>query len=400
MKPGRISGVMAIKRKICVVTGTRAEYGLLYGLIREIHEAPDLQLQLVVTGTHLSPEFGYTVNEIEADGFPISEKIEMLLSSDSPVGVGKSIGLGVIGFAEAFHRLSPDIVVLLGDRYEALAAAQAAMVNRIPIAHLHGGERTEGQMDEAIRHAITKMSHLHFVSTEAYRKRVIQLGEQPDKVYPFGAIGIDNIMSLPLMDREELEESISFKLGDVNFLVTYHPVTLDPSGPERAVSELLAALAAFPDARIIFTMPNADPDNRKITDMIRDFVRENGDRAIAAASLGKIRYLSAVKHCDVVIGNSSSGIIEVPVFKKPTVNLGDRQKGREMGRTILNVPEKREDIVNAIHRALSDEFRKIVAEAESVYGYGNVAPRIKEVLKTVRLDGMLYKPFYDLEWEH
>jgi UDP-N-acetylglucosamine 2-epimerase (non-hydrolysing)/GDP/UDP-N,N'-diacetylbacillosamine 2-epimerase (hydrolysing) len=391
---------MAIKRKICVVTGTRAEYGLLYGLIREIHEDPDLQLQLVVTGTHLSPEFGYTVNEILADGFPITEKVEMLLSSDSPVGIGKSIGLGIIGFVEAFHRLSPDIVVLLGDRYEAMAAAQAAMVNRIPIAHLHGGERTEGLMDEAIRHAITKMSHLHFVSTEAYRKRVIQLGEQPDKVYPFGAIGIDNIMNLPLMDREELEQSIPFKFGDVNFLVTYHPVTLDSSGPERAVGELLAALSEFPDARIIFTMPNADPNNRKIIDMIRNFVRENGDRAIAVASLGKIRYLSAIKYCDLVVGNSSSGIIEVPVFKKPTINLGDRQKGREMGQTILNVPENRGDIVKAIQMALSDEFRKIVSEAESIYGYGNVAPRIKEVLKTVRLDGILYKPFYDLEWEH
>jgi len=383
-------------RKICVVTGSRADYGLLYGLIKEIHEDPELCLQLAVTGMHLAPEYGCTVKEIEADGFPIAERIETLMASDTPVGVGKSVGLGVIGFAEAFARLSPDIVVLLGDRFEIFAAAQAALIARIPIAHLHGGERTEGAIDEAIRHSITKMAHLHFVATETYRRRVIQLGEHPDTVFNYGAIGIDNIVGSRLMSRAELEAFLDYKLRDVNFLITYHPVTLDLDGPEAPLKELLEALARFPDAGMIFTMPNADMGNKAIADLIRGFADKRRGDVKVVASLGRIGYLSAVKHCDVVIGNSSSGIIEVPVLKKPTVNIGDRQKGRVMGPTVIQAREDRAEIAEAIRLALSPAFRDKIRDAESLYGNGGTARRIKQTLKTYPLENLLKKRFHDL----
>jgi len=384
-------------RKICVVTGSRADYGLLYGLIKEIHEDPDLCLQLAVTGMHLSPEYGLTVREIEADGFPIAERVEMLLASDTPVGVGKALGLGVIGFVEAFARLSPDIVVLLGDRFEIFAAAQAALIARIPTAHLHGGERTEGAIDEAIRHSITKMAHLHFVATETYRKRVIQLGESPDTVFNYGAIGIDNIVDSRLMPRTELEAFLDYKLKAVNFLITYHPVTLDLAGPEQAFRELLEALAEFPDAGMIFTLPNADMGNKVIADMIHAFAGARRGEVKVFSSLGRVGYLSAVQHCDVVIGNSSSGIIEVPVFRKPTVNIGDRQKGREMGPTVIQTRENRADIAEAIRLALSPAFREKIRDAESVYGNGGTARKIKQTLKTHPLERLLKKRFHDLD---
>jgi UDP-N-acetylglucosamine 2-epimerase (non-hydrolysing)/GDP/UDP-N,N'-diacetylbacillosamine 2-epimerase (hydrolysing) len=383
-------------RKICVVTGSRADYGLLYGLIKAIHEDPDLHLQLAVTGMHLSPEYGLTVREIEADGFPIAERIEILLASDTPVGVGKAVGLGVIGFVEAFTRLSPDIVVLLGDRFEIFAAAQAALVARIPVAHLHGGERTEGAIDEAIRHAITKMAHLHFVATETYRKRVIQLGEHPDTVFNFGAIGIDNIVDSRLMSRTELEAFLNYQLKDINFLITYHPVTLDLAGPEPAFREFLEALTMFPDAGMIFTMPNADMGNKAIADMIHAFAESHRGVKVVP-SLGRIGYLSAVQHCDVVIGNSSSGIIEVPVFKKPTVNIGDRQKGREMGPTVIQARENRTEIADAIQLALSPAFRESIQNAASIYGNGGTARKIKHILKTHPLNTLLKKRFHDLD---
>jgi len=386
-------------RKICVVTGTRAEYGLLYWLMREIQQDPDLELQLIVTGTHLSPEFGYTVQVIEQDGFPIHERIEMLLASDTPAAVTKSMGLALIGFADAYARLQPDIVVILGDRYEIMTAAQAAMIARIPIAHIHGGERTEGAIDEAIRHSITKMAHLHFVSTEEYRRRVIQLGEHPDKVFNFGAIGIDNIVNLNLLNRDELEQSLNFSLGDKYFVCTYHPVTLDASGPSQAFRNLLDALREFPDYKVIMTKPNADPNSHIIIQMMEEFAQEQRDRVLVVASLGQLRYLSAVKHCDLVIGNSSSGIIEVPSLMKPTVNIGDRQKGRAAGASVIHVSENKEEIVQAIHQALSASFRRIVAESPSIYGHGNVSARIKEVLKHHSLSNILYKSFYDLDMQ-
>ena len=328
------------KRKICLVTGTRAEFGVLYWLIDAIHHDDELELQLVVTGMHLSPEFGFTVEEIVKSPFPIAKKIEVLLSSDTPVGISKSIGLGVISFAESLSELQPDIVVLLGDRFEILAAATAAMVARIPIGHIHGGETTEGAIDEAIRHSITKMSHLHFTATETYRKRVIQLGEDPDRVFNTGSPGLDNIEKLNLLGRKSFEEAIDFTLGHKSALITFHPVTLENQTASTHFSELLKALEKFTELSLVFTLPNADTDGRVIIRMIHDFVSKQRKKRIAFTSLGQLRYLSALNHVDVVIGNSSSGLSEVPSFKKPTVNIGDRQKGRLKADSVIDCSHK------------------------------------------------------------
>lgn len=383
------------RRKICIVTGTRAEYGLLYWLMNEIQSDPDLELQILVTGAHLSPEFGLTYKEIENDGFHIDAKVEMLLSSDTPVGVAKSIGLGVMGMAEALERLKPDILVLLGDRYEILAAAQAAMTARIPVAHIHGGETTEGAIDEAIRHALTKMAHIHFVAAAPYRKRVIQLGEQPERVFCYGAPGIDYIRKINLMTKEQLEESLSFRLGRVNFLVTYHPVTLQDTS-EVAVDNLLMALDRFPEAHIIATKPNSDAGGRMIARKLEEYAEKRPERVCLATSLGSLRYFSAIRHTDVVIGNSSSGIIEVPLFGKPTVNIGDRQKGRLAGGSVIHCREAEFDIVDSIRKALSPDFQQKAAVVESLYGDGSTSPRIKETLKRIPLQGLVNKSFYDM----
>lgn len=387
---------MKILRKVCVVTGSRAEYGLLYCLLKEIQDDPDLELQLIATGMHLSPEFGLTYKIIEQDGFSINEKVEMLLSSDTPLGISKSLGLATIGFADAFERLKPDILVLLGDRYEILAAAQAALIARIPIAHLHGGESTEGAFDEAIRHAITKMSHLHFVAAEPYKKRVIQLGESPDRVFNFGALGLDYIKRFRLLEREYFEKSIEFELGKVNFLVTYHPVTLSYKHPGEVMSNLLKAIDNFPEARIIFTKPNSDPKGRIIAKMIDEYVSKHPDRAISFVSLGQLRYLSAIKHVDAVIGNSSSGIIEAPFLQKPTVNIGDRQKGRLKASSVIDCDETEKGITKAIFKALSPTFRNNLPKVVSLYGTGDSAINIKNVLKSVDLRSLLIKSFYDM----
>lgn len=384
-------------RKICVVTGTRAEYGLLYWLMKEIQEDPDLELQIIATGMHLSPEFGLTYRLIEQDGFHIDYKVEMLLSSDTPVAITKSLGLGVIGFADALEQLKPDILVVLGDRYEILAATQAAMIARIPIAHIHGGETTQGVIDEAIRHAVTKMSHFHFVAAEPYRRRVIQLGEEPERVHNVGAIGLDNLVRMPLLSREELENAIQFKLGEVNFLVTYHPVTLKEVSSEHAVRELIAALDKFPEAKVIITKANADTNGRVINKLFEEYAQKWPGRVLFSASLGQINYLSAMKHVDVVIGNSSSGIIEAPFLKKPSINLGERQKGRLMAESVIQCDEVAKAIEQAVRKALSPEFHKD-SLFDSPYGYGNASVRIKDYLKHVNLDEILMKPFYDLKW--
>jgi UDP-hydrolysing UDP-N-acetyl-D-glucosamine 2-epimerase len=384
------------KRKICVVTGTRAEYGLLYWLMREIQEDPDLELQIIVTGMHLSPEFGLTYKMIEEDGFHINEKVEMLLSSDTPVGISKSIGLGIISMADALDRLKPEIVVILGDRFEILAVAQAAMTARIPIAHIHGGETTEGAIDEQIRHALTKMSHLHFVAAEPYRKRVIQMGESPDRVYNVGALGLDNIKRLKLLSKNELEQAIDFSFGNLNFLVTLHPVTLNKDETKRSVIELLKAIQYFPEAKIIFTKSNADTDGHLINQLIDEYARKNQDRVKVFASLGQVNYLSTIQFIDVVIGNSSSGIIEVPVFKKPTVNIGTRQKGRLKASSVIDCEYDELSIKSAIEKALSPEFQKSLPNTISLYGSGNTAEQIKDCLKSVELRGLLTKKFYDL----
>lgn len=383
-------------RKIAVVTGTRAEYGLLYWLMREIQGDADLDLQLLVTGAHLSPEFGLTWRNIAEDGFPIDAKVEMLLSSDTPVAVAKSLGLGVIGFADALDRLKPDILVVLGDRYEILAAVVAATMLRIPVAHLHGGESTEGMIDEALRHAITKMSHLHFPAADVYRNRIIQMGESPDRVFSVGAPGIEHMKRLALLSKSELEKELDFSLDSPLLLVTYHPVTLEGS-PEKPFGELLEALDALPGVRIIFTMPNADAEGRRLMQMISNFVEARRDQARAFVSLGQRRYVSLMHICDAVVGNSSSGLIETPACGKPTVNLGHRQEGRLKADSVIDCPEEKERIISAISRALTPDFAEKARRAVSLYGFGDVAKKVVDVIKTYNLDGILSKKFYEQE---
>ncbi len=383
-------------RKICAVTGSRAEYGMLYWLMKEIQQDPLLHLQLMVTGTHLSKEFGLTYQQIEQDGFVIDEKIEILLADDTPVGITKAIGIAVMGFAEALNRLKPDLLVVLGDRYEMLAAAQAGMVAKIPIAHLHGGEATEGAIDEAIRHSLTKMSHFHFVAAEPYRQRVIQLGENPERVFNFGALSLEGIRRLKWLTRAELEQAIGSTLGKINFLVTYHPVTLSPRESQVAIKVLLAALDQFPEAKVFFTKPNADPEYRVIEQWIDDYAASQPGRVATFTCLGQLKYLSLMKQIDVVIGNSSSGIIEAPAMKKPTVNIGDRQRGRLRSASIIDCQETTEAIISAIRKALSEDFKCLLQSVVSPYGNGDTAFRVKEYLKTVPLGEVLMKKFYEL----
>lgn len=383
-------------RKVCIVTGTRAEFGLMYWLIKGIQEDLDLELQLVVTGMHLSPEFGLTYQNIEDSGFKISKKIEILLSSDSSIGISKSMGLGMISFSECFEELKPDIVIVLGDRFEIFAAASAAMIAKIPIGHLHGGEATEGLIDESIRHSVTKMAHLHFAATELYKKRIIQLGEQPSKVFNVGSPGIDNITKLKLLNRDEFQDSINFKLGKVNALVTFHPVTLENNTSEHQFKELLNTIESFPEMSVIFTKPNADTNGRVIISMIDEFVQKNPQKYCGFTSLGQLRYLSALQHVDLVIGNSSSGLTEVPSFKIPTINIGDRQKGRMKAKSVLDCLPEKDSITAVIKKALSSSFIDGIRNVENPYGDGGASNKIIEVLKSVDLNNILKKEFYNL----
>lgn len=385
-------------RKICIVTGTRAEYGLLYCLLKEVQLDKYLELQIIVTGMHLSPEFGLTYQVIQDDGFIINKKIEMLLSSDTPTGIAKSIGLAVIGFADALDELRPDVLVVLGDRYEILAAVQAAMIAKIPVAHIHGGETTEGVIDEAIRHAVTKMAHIHFVAAEPYRQRVMQMGENPEYIFNVGAPGLDNLQKLKLLDRKGFEQAIDFELGDLNFLVTYHPVTLSKIGSEQAVKQLLTALDSFPEARIIFTKPNSDTDGRIIIKLIEEYASVHQERVKVCTSLGQLKYLSAIRHVDVVIGNSSSGLIEAPLLKKPTVNIGDRQRGRLKASSVIDCAENSVEIAGAIRKAISPGFNDSLTGLSPYYNDGMASNRIKETLKTINLDDILMKKFLDLNF--
>lgn len=386
-----------MKRKICVVTGTRAEFGLMQILMRELDLDPEIELQILATGMHLSPEFNLTYKTIEESGFKINKKIEVLLSSDTTVGISKSMGLAMISFSEAYSELMPDIVVVLGDRFEIFGAVAAAMISRIPIGHIHGGEATEGLIDEPIRHSISKMSHLHFTATEEYRKRVIQLGEQPDRVFFTGTPGLDNIYELDLLSREQFEESVDFKLGSRhNILVTFHPVTLEINSSESQFNELLSALRMLEEARIIFTLPNADTDGRIIIDRIHQFVEESNGKAKAFTSLGQLRYLSALKHMDLVLGNSSSGLTEAPSFQIPTINIGDRQKGRIKAKSVVDCEPTKDSIFQACQLALSSEFRSTLVSVQNPYGGRGASVKIKEILKSYPLEGILKKKFFDL----
>ncbi|MCE5181755.1 MAG: UDP-N-acetylglucosamine 2-epimerase [Anaerolineaceae bacterium] len=381
-------------RKICVITGTRAEYGLLRWVMQGIKDDPELTLQIIVTGMHLSPEFGLTYREIEQDGFQIDRKVEMLTSSDTSVGIAKSMGLGLIGFADALNELSPDLIIVLGDRFEIFAAVAAALVARIPIAHLHGGEATEGLIDEAIRHSITKMSHLHFVAAEEYRRRVIQLGEQPERVFLVGGLGIDNIKRLKLLDRVELEVSLDFKLGKKNLLITFHPVTLETATAADQMAELLAALAELKDAQLIFTLPNADTDGRVLIGMVEQFVAQHPN-ARAYGSLGQLRYLSCIAHVDGVLGNSSSGLLEVPSFRKGTINIGDRQRGRLQAASVINCEPTRQDIAVALGRLYDAAFQASLSQVCNPYGEGGASEKIIAAIKSTSLDSVLKKRFYN-----
>lgn len=382
-------------RKICVVTGTRAEYGLLYWLMKEIRADMQLELQVIVTGMHLSPEFGLTYKEIEKE-FKIDKKIEMLLSSDTSVGISKSMGLGQISFAEAYAELNPDIVVVLGDRFEIFSAASAAMIARIPIAHIHGGETTEGAFDEAIRHSITKMSHLHFVATETYRHRVMQLGESPERVFNFGAPGLDNVIKLELLGKAELEKEIGFELGRKNLLVTFHPVTLEESTAENQFQQLLDALDELDDTNIIFTKANADTDGRGINKMIDDYVSVRRDNTVAFASMGQLRYLSALQYVDAVVGNSSSGLTEAPTFKIGTVNIGDRQRGRIKADSVIDCLPEKEAILAALRKCYSSSFQVVLSNVVNPYGNGGASAQIVATLRAIPLQNILKKRFHDL----
>jgi len=385
------------ERRVCVVTGTRAEYGLLFWLMKEIQESDELELQLVVTGMHLAPEFGLTYKQIEQDGFDIDRKVEMLLSSDSAVGISKSMGLGICGFADSFADLKPTIIVVLGDRFEILSAVCAAMVAKIPVAHLHGGEATEGSIDEPIRHSITKMSHLHFTSTEEYRNRVIQLGEQPERVFNVGATGIDNIKKLQLLSRAAFEESIGFKLADKNLLITFHPVTLENSTAGEQFSNILQTLDELQNTHLIFTKANADTDGRVINQMIDKYVGKYSHKSIVHTSLGQLRYLSALQYVDAVVGNSSSGLIEAPSFRIGTVNIGDRQRGRIMAESVINCTPEIASLRGAFRRLFSQTFREGLGNISNPYGYGATAEKIVEVLRKYPLQGILKKRFYNFE---
>ena len=383
-------------RKICIYTSSRAEYGLLRRVLQAIEAEPTLQLQILASGMHLSPEFGMTIQEIRADGFEPDETIEILLSSDTPTAICKSMGLALLGYGEALQRLKPDMVVLLGDRFETFCMAAAAQVCLVPLAHIHGGETAEGAIDEAFRHSITKMSHLHFASCEAYRQRVIQLGEAPNRVFNVGSLGAENIRRMSLMERSELAAAIGFNLDKHYFLVTFHPVTLEKDTSGGQFQSLLDALDAFPEYNVVFTKANADTYGRVINRMIAEYAEKNAERCLAVTSLGVHRYLSAMKYATAVIGNSSSGIVEAPSFKIPTINIGDRQKGRVRAESVVDCEPSAASIEAAIHEGISQEFRQRLKGTKNPYEKSGTASEIVSVIAASDLTGLLKKRFYNI----
>ena len=384
--------------KVCFITGTRAEYGLLKPLILEMLKDNFFEVKIIATGMHLSPEFGLTYKEIEKDGLEIDEKIEILLSSDTPVGISKAMGLGMISFSEAYERLKPDLVIGLGDRFELFSSVAAAMISRIPVAHLHGGESTEGAIDELMRHAITKMSHIHFTSTEFYRKRVIQLGENPLTVFNVGAIGLDNLKNLKLLTKKQLEKELNFNFGEKNIICTFHSVTLEKDTSFKHITEIFKALDKFKDIKIIFTKGNADTGGRIINEFIENFVIQNPGRSVVFTSLGQLRYLSTLQFVDAIVGNSSSGIIEMPSFKKATINIGDRQRGRIKASSVIDCEAKKENIIDAINKVYDDEFQKALKKVVNPYWKGGATKRIVNTLKTIDISNILKKQFYNIEF--
>lgn len=384
-----------MKRKVCVVTGSRAEFGLLKWLLRDIDTSPTMALQLVVTGAHLSPEFGLTYREIEADGFRIDRRIETLLASDTAVGATKSLGLGVTAFADAFADLTPDLLIVLGDRYELLAPVSAALLARIPVAHVHGGEVTEGAIDDAVRHAITKLSHLHFVATDAYRERVIQLGETPERVRVVGGLGVDAISRIKLLDKVALSQAIGFDFGERNLLVTFHPETLSSLSPQAQVGALLQALDGFPEARLIITYPNADVGGQSIAALFEAYAGKRPGAKVYR-SLGQLNYLSCLQFVDGVVGNSSSGLLEVPSFHVGTVNIGHRQLGRPRAESVIDCGVDEAQIAAALNTLFSDAFRARLPGVKNPYGDGGAARQIVYELENTDFAMLLQKSFHDL----
>jgi GDP/UDP-N,N'-diacetylbacillosamine 2-epimerase (hydrolysing) len=387
-----------MRKKICVITGSRAEYGLFYPLLKLLKKSDVFSLQLIVTGMHLSPEFGLTYREIEGDRFRIDEKVDIRLHSDTPQGILSSMGLALDKLGKALNRLNPDLIMVLGDRFEIFCAATAAHIFRIPVVHLYGGELSAGAVDEAFRHAITKMSQLHFTSTEQYRQRVIQLGENPATVFNVGALGIENIEKLNFLPQKELEKELNFKFDQDTILVTFHPVTLEKDTAERQFGELLKTLELFPELKIIFTLPNADTNGRIIIKMIKEFIKTNPTRSKAFYSLGRVCYLSLVKIAKAVVGNSSSGIVEAPSLGKPTINIGDRQKGRLMTDSVINCRPESKSIGLALRKALSPKFQYLCTKAKNPYSQGDTTAKIIYFLnKNIKSLGNLKKTFYDLK---
>lgn len=383
-------------RKICVVTGTRAEYGLLSRLMRLIDESADCQLQVIATNMHLLPEYGNTYQEIERDGFHIDAKVPMKKLSDDAYGVIDSMAEEMKGMNDVLFQLNPDMVLILGDRYEMLVTATVAMLQRIPIAHLHGGEISEGAVDDSIRHAITKMSSLHFTSTEDYRRRVIQLGEQPDRVFCVGSIGVENLKTIPLLNKQELEESLSFTFDREVILVTYHPVTLGNRSSKDEIDDFLSALDAFPGLKVLFTMPNSDQGSDIIRQTIDNYCSMYPNRCKCYSSLGLKRYLSVLQYVEVVVGNSSSGILEVPSAHIPTLNIGDRQKGRVHGNSVLDCASDKESIIRGLTMVLSSSFKEVALKASNPYEKENTAQSVFDVISTYPLDELKRKSFYNL----
>lgn len=382
--------------KICVATGTRAEYGLLKPLIEKLNVSPLFELQILVTGAHLSPEFGLTYKQIEADGFKISYKVEMLLSSDTPEGITKSMGIAMAGFSEAFKNLQPDALVILGDRYEMLALASTALIFKIPIAHIHGGEITEGAYDDAIRHSITKMSHLHFVSTDEYKKRVIQLGEQPNSVFNVGAIGLDNITNLNLLSKEQLAADLNIEFQKYNYLITFHPETLSTESVDSQFNKLLLSLDKLEDSFFIFTKANADTNGRIINQLCEKYVKINSHKSALFDSLGTLRYLSVMKACDAIVGNSSSGIIEAPSLKTASINIGNRQKGRIQSTSVLNCNVDSDEIYILLKKVQTLDFKDSLKDVMNPYGIGKASTQIFDILSKTNLSSLLIKKFHDI----
>ncbi|WP_028486242.1 UDP-N-acetylglucosamine 2-epimerase [Thiomicrorhabdus chilensis] len=389
-------------KKICVVTGARAEYGLLSGVMQAIQAQAELELQVVACAAHLSEKHGMTLNQILADGFEVDAQVPMLVEGDDEYAITQSVGRGVIGFADAYRKLEPDILLILGDRYEILAAAQAALLMQIPIAHIHGGEKTEGAVDEAIRHAITKMASLHFAAAESYRLRIIQMGEQPDSVFNVGAPGLDRIRKLALLSETELQQDLGIHIDSPLFLVTYHPVTWGHVQGQvlEALQNLFAALETFEEATVVWTGANADADGEKINAWVQEWAAQTKLNVFFKTTLGSLRYLSLMKFADVVVGNSSSGIIEAPVMGTATVNIGDRQKGRLRSPSVIDCDESTESIKQALQLALSEEHQAVTMKKQSLYGSGDSANQVAEILSACNINKSAGKKFYDLpDWQ-